>query len=139
MTTVPTGLPAWTRTATHEQYGGHANKADYQGQGVVNPRTDVGAAHIARMAADLEAAVRTAPFAVLTIKNQDTQHERLDSGGRGTGFIDPGPDAPLIESPFMMTGVRTMSYAGAFPHTGFPPAARNGTGDVTLTFASSYA
>jgi hypothetical protein len=37
-----------------------------------------------------------------------------------------------------MTGVRTSSYEGGAAPTGYPSAARNGTGDVTFTFAASY-
>lgn len=122
MTVTPTGLPAWTRTADHTIYGGHLQKANYQSQGVVNPRTDVGAEAIARMSADLAAVVRTAPFGEFTFLNRDAS-----------------PLAPLVECAYMMTGVRTASYSGDAAPTGFPSAARNGTGDVTFTFAATYA
>lgn len=122
MTTTPAGLPAWSRTADHTVYGGHLQKQNYQSQGVVNPRTDVGAEAIARLAADAEATTRTCPFLVATYSNSDTS-----------------PAAPTIESIYMMTGVRTSSYLGSAPPTGFPSAARNSTGNVTFTFAASYA
>lgn len=120
MTITPAGLPAWSRSADHTYYGGHPNKANYQSQGVVNPRTDVGAEAIARLSADLAAAVNTSPMWVIT-------------------YLDGGGGAPTVESVYGMTGVRTTSYGGGSPPTGFPSAARNGTGDVTFTFASSYA
>lgn len=121
----PEGLPAWTRTAAHGQYGGDINKTNYLSQGVIDPTTDVGAEEITRIAADLEALARTAPFAVITYLCRDT-------GGGG------GPAAPTVETVFMMTGVRLTSYFGDAAPSGFPSAARNGNDDVTFTFASSY-
>jgi hypothetical protein len=121
VTITPAGLPAWSRSADHTYYGGHPNKANYQSQGVVNPRTDVGAEAITRFSADLAATVNTSPFAILTYLNDDA-----------------GPSAPTIESAHMMTGVRTTSYEGDAAPTGFPSAARNGNGDVTFTFAATY-
>ncbi len=119
---VPTGLPAWTRTAGIEVYGGYATKTNYQSQGVVNPRTDVGAEGFSRMVGDMAAVARTAAFAVITYLNNDTS-----------------PGDPTIESVLMMTGVRlTSSYVGTVAPTGFPSATRNGPGDVTFTLASSY-
>lgn len=121
MTITPSGLPAWTRTASHSQYGGNVNKRNYLSEGVVDAQTDVGADEFCRIAADLEAVIRTAPFATITYLNNDGV-----------------PAAPTIESVYMMTGVRTTSYAGDAAPVGFPSAERNGTGDVTFTFASSY-
>jgi hypothetical protein len=121
MTITPAGLPAWSRTADHTYYGGHTNKTNYQSQGVVNPRTDFGAEALCRMAADLAAVVNATPFAVITYLNNDGS-----------------PAAPTVESAYLMTGVRLSSYAGGAAPTGFPSAARNGTGDVTFTFSSSY-
>jgi hypothetical protein len=122
MPIIPAGSPIWTRTASHTQYGGHVNKENYLSQGVIDALTDIGAEHIARLAADLEAMARTAPFAVITYLCNDGS-----------------PAAPTIETVLMMTGVSLQSYAGGSPPSGFPSAARNGTGDVTFTFASSYA
>lgn len=121
MSITPAGRPAWSRAADHTDYGGALNKANYQSQGVVNPRTDVGAEAITRMAADLSAIVRTADFFEADI----TCH-------------DGSPDDPTINSVLMMTGVRASSYEGDAPPTGFPGVVRNGTGDVTITFASTY-
>lgn len=117
----PTGAPAWTRTTSHTFYGGDVNKTNFLSQGAVDPTTDVVAEELARLAADLEALVRTAPFAVIRYLNNDAS-----------------PAAPTIEFVCMMTGVRLVSYAGDAAPSGFPSAARNGTGDVTFTFASSY-
>jgi hypothetical protein len=122
MTTTPTGLPAWSRAADHTMYGGHLQKTNYQSQGVVNPRTDVGAEAVCRLAADSEATTRTCPFAVVTYLN-----------------ADGSPAAPTVESIYMMTGVRTSSYLASAAPTGFPSAARVSTGKVTFTFSASYA
>jgi len=117
----PTGSPAWTRSASYAYYGGDTNKHNFLSQGAVDPTTDVSAEEFARMTADLEAVARTAPFATITYLNKDAS-----------------PAAPTIECVYMQTGVTLVSYAGDTPPAGFPSAARNGTGDVTFTFASSY-
>lgn len=119
MTITPSGVAPWVRSVGFEDYGGHANKANYQNQGVVNPRTDVGAEAIARMSSDLAAVVRTAAFATITAQCNDSS-----------------PAAPTL-TVLMQTGV-TVSYAGDAAPTGFPSGARVGNGHVTLTFESSY-
>jgi hypothetical protein len=122
MTITPEGLPPWTRTASHTQYGGHENKQNYQNTGCINSQTDVGAEHLCRIAADLAAGIMTAPFAVITYLCNDTS-----------------PAAPTIESVLIMSGAAlTTSYAGDAAPAGYPSAARNGNGDVTITFDSSY-
>ncbi len=118
---VPTGSPPWVRTTSFGDYGGHLSKRDYLSVGSINSETDLSAAEFSRMVSDLACVARTAPFAVITFLCNDT-----------------APAAPTIEAVYMMTGVRTSSYAGASPPSGFPSAARNGNGDVTFTFASSY-
>lgn len=120
-TIVPSGSPAWARTADHSHYGGHTSKKNYQSQGVTNPRTDVGAEAIVRQASDTAAAVRTAKFFSGTFVNHDA-----------------APDAPTIESVEMMTGVLEVDYEGDAPPTGFPGATRAGTGHTAFTFASTY-
>lgn len=117
----PAGLPAWTRTANYAAYGGNTSKRNFLSQGVIDPQTDVGAAEFARFTADLEALVRTCPFAVITFLNRDAS-----------------PAAPIVECVYMQTGVQLVQYPGDVVPSGFPSAARNGTGDVTFTFASSY-
>lgn len=118
--TTPTGNPAWTRSADYTTYGGDPNKANYQSQGVVNPRTDVGAEGFSRLVSDVAAVVRTAEFCVMQI------------------LCDVGGTATTVENCRMMTGVTAVTYSGTAPPTGFPSVTRNGNGDVTVTFASSY-
>ncbi len=118
--TTPGGNPAWTRSATFDQYGGHVDKANYQSQGVVNPRTDVGAEGFSRLVSDVAAIVRTAEFCVMQI------------------VCDVGGTTTTVEHCRLMTGVSSGSYVGTAPPTGFPTVTRNGNGDVSITFASSY-
>lgn len=122
MAITPTGGPAWLRTAAFTTYGGHSSKENYLSRGAIDANTDVAAEEFSRMVSDVAATVRTAPFAVIGYLNNDSS-----------------PAAPTVETVYMMTGVRTSSYAGGSPPTGFPSAARNGNGDVTFTFAASYA
>lgn len=121
MSIIPTGNPSWVRSVGFEDYGGHAQKQNYQSQGVVNPRTDVGAEAFARLTSDLAAAVRTVPFAIITFTCNDSS-----------------PAAPTVHSVLMQTGISLVSYPGASPPSGFPSAARVGDGAVTFTFAETY-
>lgn len=116
----PAGSPAWTRTVSHEDYGGHVQKANYQNQDVVNPKTDVGAEAIARASSDQAAVTRTAEFLVLTATCNDGS-----------------PAAPTVHAVNMMTGVTT-TYAGDSPPAGFPALARTGNGAFTCTFEDEY-
>lgn len=120
MALTPSGAPAHVRSVGFEDYGGHANKSNYQNQGVVNPRTDVGAEALARMTSDLAAVVRTAQFATFTVQCNDTS-----------------PAAPTVAATFMQTGV-SASYAGDDPPTGFPAFARVSAGKFTITFDAAY-
>lgn len=122
MTITPNGSPPWVRTVSHVDYGGDTEKANYLSQGVIDALTDVGAEAFCRMVADLEALVRTAPFAVITYTCDDST-----------------PAAPTIDTVYMMTGINVAGYAGASPPSGFPAAARQGNGDVEFTFAATYA
>lgn len=122
MPVVPNGLPAWTRTASFEQYGGDVDKRNFASRGAINPKTDVGAEAFSRMVADLAAVARTAPFLVARVRCNDS--------------FSPGP--PSIEWCAMMTGIRAVSYVGNSPPAGFPAFARNGDGDITITLAASY-
>jgi hypothetical protein len=121
MAIVPSGLPAWSKTADLQSYGGNLNKVNYQSQGVTNPLTDISAEQHARMCEDTAAITRTAPFATLTVQCDD---------------VTPGP--PTITAIDMMTGVQLASYVGNVPPTGFPSASRLGNSAVRVTFASSY-
>src|SRR5690242_12075687 len=122
MTITPTGSPAWTRTVSYADYGGDPAKENYLARGAINRLTDVAAEEFSRMVSDLAAAARTAPFMVAVV-------QCFDSGT---------PSAPVILYCALMTGVRTTSYFGGAPPSGFPAVARNGNGDVTFTFAASY-
>lgn len=121
MPVVPNGLPAWTRTASFEQYGGDVDKRNFASRGAINPKTDVGVEAFSRMVADLAALARTAPFLVARVHCDD---------------LTPGP--PTVEWCAMMTGIRAVSYVGNSPPAGFPTFARNGNGDITITLAASY-
>lgn len=121
MTIAPSGSPAWTRTAAHTDYGGHTQKRNYLSRGMIDALTDVGAEELTRIAADMEALARVSPFATLTYLCSDA-----------------APAAPTVETVYMMTGVRVVSYLASAAPTGFPSAARTGTGEVLFTFATSY-
>lgn len=117
----PSGNPLWGgRSVSFEDYGGHASKANYQNQDVVNPRTDVGAEGFARATSDLASVGRAVDFCVFTVTCNDSS-----------------PAAPTVHAVNMMTGITT-TYAGGSPPTGFPALARTGTGAFTVTFDSSY-
>jgi hypothetical protein len=51
---------------------------------------------------------------------------------------DATPANPSVTVVNQMTGVRVTSYAGGSPPAGFPTCIRNGNGDVTITWATSY-
>lgn len=61
------GNPLWSRTASLESYGGHANKRNFGGIGVVDATTDVGADQVNRLAADMAAAALVAPLFVMAV------------------------------------------------------------------------
>lgn len=122
MPIVPAGSPLWLRTVDFSHYGGNAEKSNYLSRGAIDALTDVDADQFARLTADAAAIARVAPFCTLTLTCSDTS-----------------PAAPSITYVHMATGVRLVSYVGSSAPTGFPSAARNGNGDVTVTFASTYA
>jgi len=119
--TTPAGNPPWTRTAGIADYGGATDKENYLAKGVVDPRTDVGAAEIMRLASDLAAMTRVAPFCVINYTADDT------------GTADPD-----VNWCVMQTQIDTDGWAAGATPTGFPVLARTGDGVVTITFASSY-
>lgn len=119
--TTPSGTPAWARANDHTTYGGDLNKENYMGIGIVDAQTDVGAEQLCRMAADMSAMIKVAPFAVITYLNRDT-----------------AVAAPLVESVMMQTGVTGASYEGDTPPAGFPTAAYVSAGISTFTFDASY-
>lgn len=118
---VPSGDPVWVRSANLTVYGGNVNKMNHLSQGKIDSLTDVGAEEFSRMAGDLASVAATAPFLTMTFTCNDS-----------------GTAAPTINVVHSMTGVLATGYAGGSPPSGFPSAARNGNGDVTFTFASSY-
>jgi len=117
MTTLPAGLPAWSRTASIESYGGHADKINFMGQGAIDARTDVTAAQINRLAADMSAIVRVLPLAVIIVQNDDT-----------------GVNDPTVLGAWLQSGVSAAGYAGASPPSGFPTATRISDGSVAIQF-----
>jgi hypothetical protein len=118
----PSGSPAWVRNAGITDYGGATDKANYMSQGVINPRTDVGAAAFMRMAEALKSCATTGAFCVGHVTCNDAV-----------------PAAPTINACLIMpSGKAAVAYEGDAAPTGFPSFARNGTGDVTGTWASSY-
>ena len=122
MTINPSGGPPWLRTAGITDYGGHVSKANYMARGIINPKTDVGADAIMRLSDHLSSAVRTASTLKITYTNNDSS-----------------PAAPSVNSIVLQTGIDLDGYVdGSSPPSGFPSFARNGTGDITLTVASSY-
>lgn len=108
MSIVPTGNPAWVRSNGHVAYGGNVNKVNYQSVGTINPRTDLSAENLCRIAADLAAVARVSPFSVMTYTCNDA-----------------APAAPTISSYYAMVGTS-------------PTAVRNGNGDVTFSWSDSY-
>jgi hypothetical protein len=113
------GSPPWTRTAGAASYGGSTTKTNFQSVGVINAKTDVGAAAINRAAVDIAACVRTAAFAVIRYHCHDSV-----------------PAAPELNVILTQPGI-TEAYAGDYAPTGFPSGARNGDGDCTFTFDAS--
>lgn len=122
MAITPTGSPSWVRNSDYTTYGGNVNKANYQGQGKVNARTDVDAEEFARMTADLAAIMRTASMCVLTFTCRDT------------AVLDP----LVTEASMQPSGAVTVSYSGDAPPAGFPTVERIGDGHVRVTFDASY-
>ena len=119
--TTPAGLPAQTRTASIESYGGHLEKRDYQAMGVVNPRTDVGADGFMRMTADLAAVARVAPFCVLTVQCNDTT-----------------PAAPTVLRIQQMGIISMAGYEGdSPPNAALPTLARVGDGQFTIAWPAT--
>lgn len=62
MAITPTGSPVWLRQNDHTKYGGDTNKKNYQSRGAINAQTDLTAENVCRIAADMAAIGKTAPF-----------------------------------------------------------------------------
>ncbi len=124
MTTTPAGVAPWVRSVGIADYGGNAEKTDYLGIGVVNPKTDVSAAQFLRLTNDLAAAVRTAELCTIMFTCRDS----------GT------PDDPLVTYVGGMVWLYSSSggYDGGAPPSGYPGVTRVSDGRVRVVFASSY-
>lgn len=113
------GTPPWNRTMVLGDYGGSVDKRNYGGRGVVDPRTDIDAGQVNRMAADLTAVARTAAFSVVTVD---------------------GAASPAVT--YAVVGpVETVStgYPGGSPPSGFPTVTHVGTGHLKLVWETTYA
>lgn len=112
----PAGLPAWTRSASPDIYGGIAGKRNLGDFGVVNAKTDVGAEAFVRITGDLAAAVQTAPLFWARILV-------AYSGGTATATVQ--------ECSTQWSGP-SGSYTGTTPPTGNWPTVTTGTVTTTL-------
>lgn len=72
MAVVPSGLPAHARASSIETIGGHVDKKNYGGIGIVDPTTDESAEQFSRMVDIVQAVEKTAPFAVLNYRDGAT-------------------------------------------------------------------
>ncbi len=120
--TTPTGSPPWLRTTSYVDYGGDANKTDYLGIGIINPKTDVSAAQLQRMANDLAACARAVPACTIAYTCNDT------AVGHPTVTLCRG----------MAWNYAGAGYTGDRPPTGYPTVTRAADGDNTITFDSTY-
>lgn len=108
MAVTPSGAPLWLRTNDFTTYGGDLNKRNFQAQGATDPTTDVTAEQFSRLVEDVAQLARVAEFVTMVVQCNDAS-----------------PAAPTIVSRNQLAGAA-------------PSGARNGNGDVTFTFASSY-
>jgi hypothetical protein len=100
-------------------YGGHANKRNYGGRGVVDPRTDIDAGQVQRMAADLAAIGRVMPFASL----------RVIPNGTGVPTVYRAQVGPVLTS---------NGYVGNAPPAGMPTVTRSNTDVYIVDFPATY-
>lgn len=113
------GSPPWLRTVVFTDYGGHANKRNYGGRGVVDPRTDIDAGQVQRMASDLASITRVMPFASL----------RILPNGTGVPTVYYAKVGPVLTSG---------SYTGDAPPAGMPTVTRSNTGVFIVDFPATY-
>lgn len=114
-----TGSPPWNRTMVWQDYGGDPEKHNYGRRGVVDPRTDIDAGQVQRMAADLACVCRTMPFAVLRV-------------------TPSGTSVPVVTSAVVGPVPAPASYTGNAPPSGMPTVARSSAGSYQHTFPSPY-
>lgn len=112
MTVKPTALPLWGAATDITSYGGNVNKRNLEGQGSINPETDISAQDFSSVADHLKSIAATSGFATIVYTADDTD-----------GY------APTINSYRAQHAVGT-SFA--------PTATRTGNGVTRLTWASSY-
>lgn len=160
MATIPTGSPAWTRTATAAIYGGNAGKRNLGGIGAVNAKTDVTAEEWLRISSDLARAVRSAPlfFASIaytydpplstsvTVQPMWTDVATYDgvtpptdlhpsfeiSGTVATDLVVSFPGVTSFSGQWLMTIPDEYGVNGIFRMTGVDVAANDGEHDWTL-------
>lgn len=117
----PSGNPAWARSNDYTSYGGHAQLKNYNGLPIVNPQTDVGAEHLARISADIAAVSMMGDFA----------HVKLTMAS--------GSNAPTVTACTLMTGIYTgTGYSGTSPPTGFPRVLGISNGVCAIKFTGIY-
>lgn len=137
MTTIPDGSPVWARQTEFGHYGGSVDKKNFLDRGPIDQLTDVGASQFARMTADLVAAARTAPLALCTLGCDDHTPGAPLFGAK----LNPSDwDHPIVTGAACHTfvGSRLESFRGDAAPTRYPSASRNGTGDVTVTFPTTW-
>lgn len=109
MSTTPAGLPIWTRTAAIEQYGGDLNKRDWGDLGAVDALTDVTAAQLCRLTADLAGVARVAKLGRIVIGDTNARSKTVSS-----------PADIQVISAECLWGIAPGAYQGNTPSTGFP-------------------
>lgn len=118
--TTPSGTPPWLHESDSSTYGGNTDKTNYQGQDVVNPKTDISAEAFLRLAADVAAIQRVMPLGTFGIQCDDTT-----------------PADPTVTFANLASGNGTVTYAGGSPPSGYPTVTRVSDGRVKFTFPTS--
>ena len=132
---VPTGAPSWTRTATHEAYGGSVSKQNYLDRRGIDALTDVSAEQFCRLTADTTATVRTLPFCTISWTCRDTDTV-IARGDPGYGLVPL--HVPLVTHVSGQAFGFPNPYYGDRAPAGMPSLTRVSDGKVEITFASSY-
>lgn len=114
------GTPYWTRTSVVGDYDGSIEKQNYNGIGIINPRTDVSAEGYNRVAATLVSLANVAPVCVINFQ------------GRESGSL-----TPLILSCMLGNGAMALNYDNTSVPTGFPTVVNAGSGIYTVTMPTA--
>jgi hypothetical protein len=117
---VPSGKPVWGGTTSMLDYGGHLEKKNYGGIGMVNALTDTGAEQFVRMTTDAASVARTA----------GQMKAQLNISRDGTTITVNKCITPWTDSSIG-------SYDGANPPTGYPEVTLSGTNTITVSIATS--